>query len=193
MGQWLRLLLEGEFIYITAIGLIAPIFSIFLRDTIFDATLLTIGIAEGIFLLTLAILRPFTQLTTQKDAKGWRTQHFFWYGGLLVVLVPFLYLLARDMIDIYVIQMLYGLGIAFCEPAWIRMTDLTCKIRTSTNWEQFNTVGTLLAAGMAALAGYVAHNYGIKPLFIFIGTMLAFTIIGMNAIYYKLCLYQVKK
>ena len=193
MGQWLRLLLEGELIYITAFGLIAPIFSIFLKDAIFDATLLNIGIAEGIFLLTLAVLRPFTQLTTQRDKKGWRTQHLFWYGGVLVALVPFLYLLARDMIDIYVIQMLFGLGMAFSEPAWIRMTDLTCKIRISNNWEQFNTVGTLFAAGMAALAGYIAHNYGIRPLFVFIGIALMLTVLTMNAVYYRICLYQPKK
>lgn len=167
-----------------AFGLLTPIFALFLKEQIPNANLFTIGLAEGIYLLTVGILRPFTLLSTSGDSKGWRAQSLLWFGSALVALTPFLYLLSRDMLDIFVIQMIYGIGIAFSEPAWSRLIGLTCKMQP-TKWEPFSTTGALISAGIAALGGFIAQTQGMKALLFYVGITLFFAAIFMASIYWR--------
>lgn len=186
MNRWIRMAIQGDMFYIMAFGLLTPIFALFLKDQIPNADLFTIGIAEGIYLLTVGTLRPFTQLSTAGDKHGWRAQSLLWFGSALVALTPFLYLLSRDMLDIFVIQMLYGVGIAFSEPAWSRLVGITCKLPEKTGWEPFSTTGTLAAAGLAAFGGFIAQTQGMRALFFYVGITLIIAAVFMSAIYWRL-------
>ncbi|HPN15479.1 MAG TPA: hypothetical protein PLF71_05235 [bacterium] len=167
MFRWLRALAVSDMMYLTVFGLLAPIFALFLRERIPGVTLLTVGLAEGIYLLTIGILRPFSQLYSKNDLTGWRTQHLLWFGSFFAAMTPFLYLMARDMIDIYVIQILYGVGIVFCEPGWSRLMDKACQYRSFLSTERYNTIGTLTAAGLALIGGFIADQYGMVTLLIY--------------------------
>ncbi len=183
MNRWIRTIIQGEMFYLIAFGLLTPIFALFLIERIPNANLLTVGIAEAIFLLTLAILRPFTHLSSDSDLKGFRTQHLLWFGSALIVLAPFLYLLSRDMMDIYVIQMIYGIGVAFSEPAWSRLINKTCTIYPTKYNQPYFTTGTLAAAGLAAIGGFIADTQGIPALLVYVGATLFCASIIMIMIY----------
>ncbi len=193
MNRWLRTVIQGDMFYLIAFGLLTPIFALFLIDRIPNASLLTVGIAEAIFLLTLAILRPFTQLSSQSDTKGYRTQYLLWFGSVLIVLAPFLYLLSRDMLDIFVIQMIYGIGIAFSEPAWSRLISQTCTISPTKYNEPYFTTGTLAAAGLAAIGGFVAENQGIPALLLYVGATLFCAALFMILLYSRIGLKTHKR
>lgn len=168
MFRWLRALVTGDMFYLTAFGLLTPIFALFLTERIPGANLLTVGISVAIYLAVVGVLRPFSQLYANNDSSGWRTQHLLWFGSTFVVLTPFLYLLSRDMIDVYVIQLLYGIGIAFCEPAWSRLMDKTCTVRPEDSLERYNAISTLLAAGLALIGGFIADQQGVASLLIYL-------------------------
>ncbi|MDD5726874.1 MAG: hypothetical protein PHC53_05780, partial [Patescibacteria group bacterium] len=168
MLRWLRALVTGDMFYLTAFGLLTPIFALFLTERIPGANLLTVGISVAVYLAVVGVLRPFSQLYSKNDASGWRTQNLLWFGSAFVVLTPFLYLLSRDMIDVYVIQLLYGIGIAFCEPAWSRLIDKTCAIRPEDSIERYNAMSTLLAAGLALIGGFIADQQGVASLLIYL-------------------------
>lgn len=186
MNRWIRTIIQGDMFYLIAFGLLTPIFALFLIERIPNASLLTVGIAEAIFLMTLAILRPFTQLSSQSDTKGFRTQYLLWFGSIFIVLSPFLYLLSRDMLDIFVIQMIYGIGVAFSEPAWSRLVSQTTKLPSNKFNEPYYATGTLVAAGLAAIGGFIADKEGIPMLLIYIGTTLFFAALIMIFIYNRI-------
>ncbi len=174
MLKWLRTIILGDMFFLTAFGLISPIFALFLKDQLPGANVLGVALAEAFFLLALGVIRPFAKLYSKNDTRGWRTQNFLWFGSCLVIAAPFLYLLSRDMLDIYVVQVLYGVGIAFSEPAWSRLVDLSSqKDQNPSVFEQYNTLGTLIAAALAGVGGFVAQYQGMRPLLVFLGTTLA--------------------
>lgn len=174
-------------LYLTLFGFLTPIFSLFLKDQIPDSTLIGIGLAEAIYLLSLAILRPFAQLTTRSDMRGWRIQAYLLFGSGLIISTPFLYLLSRSMLDIYVIQMLYGIGIAFSEPAWSCLMERTCSIKPAPRWEPYNSSTTLVAAGLALIGGFIAQQNGIPTLFFYVGTLLFLSTVFVFLMYRRFC------
>lgn len=186
MMRWVRALIMGDMFYLMAYGLIAPIFALFLRDKIPGATLIAVGIAEATFLISLATLRPFVHLSTKSDIRGWRTQSLLWFGSVLVVISPFLLLLARDMLDVCVIQMIFGIGVAFSEPAWSRLMDNSCSLENRQGSEIQQTIGTLTAAGLVAVGGFVAQTQGMDMLLAFLGFTLLAAALIMAAIYRSL-------
>jgi len=186
MLRWMRAILLGDMFYLMAFGLISPIFALFLQDRIPSATVMSVGIAEAAFLISLATLRPFIHLSTRNDSRGWRTQSYLWFGSFLVVLAPFLLLLARDMLDVIVIQMIYGTGVAFAEPAWSRLMDRTCGLDDASKQEPKNAANTLLAAGIAVLGGFIAQYEGMPALLYYLGVTLLGAALLMAILYHQL-------
>ena len=193
MNNWLKNILQGDILYLTLLGMLTPVFALFLKDQIPNANLITISIAEAIYLLTIGILRPFTLLSTNNDRQGWRTQNLLWFGSALIIITPFLYLLSRDIVDIFIIQFLYGIGISFSEPAWIKLTKQTKKISLAIKFEQFSNLGTLLSASLVILGGYIAQHQGMRALFFYIGITLIFASILMILLYSKTSIRLKKK
>ncbi len=184
----MRLLAMGDMVYLMAFGLLAPLFALFLKQQIPGVTPLSVGFAEAVFLLVLGTVRPFTELACRNDFRGWRAQNFLWFGSVLAVGAPFFYLMARDMVDIYVIQALYGVGLAFSEPAWDRMEQKTCHLANGPVWFRLDAFGALLAAGLALLGGMIADSQGIPALLVFFGVTLFLAALLMGAAYRRLAL-----
>jgi hypothetical protein len=185
MFRWLRALVLGDSFYLTAFGLLTPIFALFLTERIPGANILTVAIAEAVYLASIGLIRPFSQLYAKNDGSGWRTQHLLWFGSAFVILTPFLYLLSRDMIDVYVIQLLYGIGIAFCEPAWSRLMDKTCTVDGADVLDRYNTLGTLVAAGMALVGGFIADQQGPGALLIYLDVTTMLAALVFAALYWR--------
>jgi len=190
MFRWLRALVTGDMFYLTAFGLLTPIFALFLTERIPGANLLTVGISVAVYLAVVGVLRPFSQLYSQNDSSGWRTQNLLWFGSAFVVLTPFLYLLSRDMIDVYVIQLLYGIGIAFCEPAWLRLIDKTCAIRPEDSIERYSAISTLLAAGLALIGGFIADQQGVPMLLIYLDVTTLVAALLLVGLYWRFGISQ---
>jgi hypothetical protein len=183
MFRWLRALVLGDSFYLTAFGLLTPIFALFLTERIPGANILTVAIAEAVYLASIGVIRPFSQLYARNDSSGWRTQHLLWFGSAFVILTPFLYLMSRDMVDVYVIQLLYGIGIAFCEPAWTRLMDKTCAIDHDDIFDRYNTLSTLLAAGLALVGGFIADQQGPAALLIYLDVTTLIAALAFVALY----------
>ena len=188
LPRWMRLLTMGDMVYLMAFGLLAPVFALFLKQQIPGVTLMSVGLAEAVFLLTLGLIRPFAELSCKNDFRGLRAQKMLWFGSVLAICAPFFYLMARDMVDIYVIQALYGVGLAFSEPAWDRMEMKTCHLASGPIWFRLDAFGALLAAGLALLGGTIAQNQGMGALLAFFGVTLLLASALMAVAYRRLAL-----
>jgi hypothetical protein len=139
----------------------------------------------AIYLAAAGILKPFAELYSKNDQSGWRTQHLLWFGSTFVVLTPFLYMLARDVMDIYVIQLLYGIGIAFCEPAWSRMMDKTYTNDTKPSLDKYSPTSTLMAAGLALVGGFIADQRGVTTLLLYLDAIALSAAILLILLYWR--------
>ena len=193
MNNWFKHILQGDILFLTILGLLTPVFALFLKDQIPNANLFTISFAEAIYLFTISIFRPFTSLSAKYDHYGLKTQKLLWFGSVLIIITPFLYILSRDIVDIFIIQFLYGVGISFAEPAWIEVTKQTKKITLAIKFEQFNTIGTLISAGLVLVGGFIAQHQGMRALFFYIGLTLILASIFIALLFEKVKKTDLKK
>ena len=106
-------------------------------------------------------------------------------GGILLTLVPLVYLFISNVIMLFIAQALWGIGEALVAPAWFSLFNQSLpEARESRAWQWRETVGLILT-GLAAIAGgWLANvgNYGL----LFIG--MAF-LIGL-ASWFSIRLYR---
>lgn len=171
-----RALTISDIFVLSGLGLINPIFAVFLTDSIPGGSLQVAGIASMIYLLTKSLGQlPAAYIIDR--IKGERDD--FWAmlaGSFITSVVPIFYLFARAPMHVYFIQFFYGLGQAFSFPSW--MAIFTRHIDTKkegVQWGIYYTCTDLAGAGAAALGGVIASNIGFPPLFVLVSF---FTFIG---------------
>jgi len=172
INKIIKTLVMGDILFFSAFGLIGPIFAIFITNQIPGATIATVGFAATINLLVRAALQmPVARYIDSH--KGERDDFFLMVtGSLLVSIVPFLYLLIKAPLHLYIIQAIYGLGGALANPGWYAIfTRHIDKTKEGTEWSLENVGVSLAAAGAAALGGIIANQLGFQSLFIIVGVL----------------------
>lgn len=156
----LFLLLSDAFI-LTGFGLVDPILAIFISGDIQGGSIFTAGLASTIFFITKSIVQlPFSRYVDTHDNKI----RWLIVGSLLIAIVPFIYILARDIMYIYLAQFIYGVGSGLAFPTWLGLwsTHLD-KNHESFEWSLYSTVisiGTAVSASIgAALSEFVGFQF----------------------------------
>lgn len=165
----IKTLTISDILLLSSFGLIAPIFAVFLTESIQGGNLQVAGLASTIYLLTksacqIPVARWADKVKGEKDD--------FWMmviGSFATSLVPLLYLLAHTPRQIYLIQFLYGLAQAFTFPSWMAIfTRHIDREKEGTQWGLYYTFTDFAAALSAGVGGFVAYKLGFKPLFILV-------------------------
>ena len=172
-------MLSDIFVF-TGFGLIEPILAIFIKENMVGGTIFAAGIASTIYLVTKSLVQlPFARYVDSHDHK------LIWLklGSALIVTVPFLYMLAKEIHFIYAIQIIYGIGAGLAYPAWLGIWSSNIdKDHQSFEWSFYYTLvglGTAMTAIMgAAVAEYVGFNYTflLVGILSFIGCALLYTL-----------------
>ena len=150
----------------------SPIFAVFVTQQIQGATLITVGIAEAIYLATKSLLQIPIGIKIDKT-KGQKID--FWLaflGSLLTAIAILLYVIAKTPLHIYLIEFIFGIAGAIMYPAWMGLFSRNLqKGRESFLWGLHSTTTELAWAGTAALGGYLAEKMGFASLFLISGTI----------------------
>jgi len=170
INKILRALLISDVVLISAFGLVAPIFAIFLTDKIEGGSLVVVGIAGAIHLAVKSLVQIPLGIVIDKT-KGEKVDFWMAFGGsLMISAVAFMYLLAREPWHIYVIQFFYGLGSGASYPAWMGLfTRNMEKGRESFIWSLSATPVELGSAVAAGVGGYLAESFGFDLVFGLVG------------------------
>lgn len=162
----------GDILFFSAFGLIGPIFAVFITNQISGATIATAGFAATVNLLTRSILQlPIARYVDRK--KGEKDDFLLMIvGSTLVSIVPFLYIFVSTSFQLYLAQLVLGIGGSFANPGWYAIfTRHIDKKKEGTEWT-FENVGIGLAsAGTAALGGIMAQRFGFNNLFLVVGIL----------------------
>ncbi len=172
------LILSDVFV-LSAFGLIAPIFAIFISEGISGGSIVAAGLASSIFWIVKSATQiPFSMYIDKKKHK----LLFLIVGTLFIVTVPIIYAFAPNVRVIYLAQALYALGAALAYPAWFSLftTHLNSKHRgfEYSLWSTGIGVGSALTAYFGAK---LAEIIGFRNLFFIVS---AVSLVGMTFLFY---------
>jgi MFS family permease len=181
------LIISDAFLFF-ALGLLSPIFGIFILEDIEGSTLAAIGTASSVYWLArLGSVLPISKLLDR--LKGEKDEYYAVVIGTFgLAIVPLFYLLATDVNHIYIIEFIKGIMGALAIPAWrILFTKFVDQKLVGLGWS-FEDISVGVATAVSAYVGAViADTYGFKVLFVIV------SIIGMIAAAFLTRLYREKR
>jgi len=169
MNKVIKLLMVSDIFLITGFGLIEPILAIFIKEDLVGGTILTVGLASTLFLITKSIVQlPFSRyIDSHKDKMKWLVA-----GTFMVAFVPFIYIFAESINFIYIAQIIYGIGSGLAYPAWLSLWSTNLDRRhEGFEWSLYSTLTGLGTAASATVGAVIAQFIGFKYTFLLVGLM----------------------
>jgi len=171
MNKVIKLLMLSDIFAVTGFGLIDPILSIYWKEDLAGGTIFAAGFASTLFLITKSLVQlPFSKHVDRYDDEN--DLKWLIVGTGLIALVPFLYILAENILMVYLAQIIYGIGSGLAYPAWLGLwTTHLDKRRESFEWSLYSTTSGIGAAVTAAIGAALAQFIGFTYTFVFVGIL----------------------
>lgn len=172
VNNFIKVMILSDFTVFSGFGLVAPIFAIFSSETIRGGTIFTASLASTIFLLTKSLLQiPISQAIDKN--KGEVDDYWTALAGTFIIaLIPFMYFFIKTIPQLFIVQVVYGIGSALAFPGWIAMyTRHLDPGHESFEWSIYSTTISVATAITAALGGYLVQHYGFRSIFLLVGSL----------------------
>jgi MFS family permease len=180
-----RILVLSDFFLFFSVGLLSPIFAVFILDRIKGSGLEIIGIATAIYWISRVVaVIPLSHLMDK--IKGEKDEYIFMLiGTFFISSTPLVYIFATEAWHIYLVQAVNGIAFSMIIPAWrVIFTKNINNDHVSYEWS-LDDVGVGIATAIsAALGAFIAQRFGFNALFIFI------FFVGMVSILVLLLIYR---
>lgn len=166
MNLKLKLLLYASIFSNFSGQLLGPIYALFVADL--GGSIVTVGLSWAVFKIVQSLLTIF--FGKIEDIKH-NKEKFMFYGFIILTITNLLFIFIETPLHLYLLQALFGIGMAIVNPAWEALYSLTLdKGRESSEWSYWNaSIG--FSMGIAALiGGLIVNNYGFSVLFILMAT-----------------------
>jgi len=173
----IKILILSDFVIYSAGGLLAPIFAVFLLDSIEGGDARVAGIAAGIYWIVKSILQiPFGKFLDR--TSGEKDDYWFMILGIFIAsLVPLGYLVVYEPWHVYALQSVLAIGMAMVIPPWGGI--FTRHIDRGREAETWGFESSLLGMGMGVagiVGGIIAKSFGFNFIF---ATVSAFGLLGV--------------
>ncbi len=169
MNRTIKLLMLSDIFVLTGFGLIQPILAIFINEDVTGGTILTAGMASTLFLGTKSLVQlPFSRYIDRCEKKT----RWLILGTALIASVPVMYIFIDNIYQLYLAEMLYGIGSGLAYPTWVGLWSLNLNPgRESFEWSVYSTSTGLGTAATAAAGAAIASLAGFTTTFILTGLM----------------------
>lgn len=160
-----RFLIISDTVQIGAMGLLGPIFALFIEDFIKGGNAAVAGLAAGIYLFSKSVFQiPVANLIDK--IRGEKDDFWFLFVFTIIIsFIPLLYLVISTPIELYIIQLILGIFTAFTFPTFMAIfTRHIDKEKEGTEWGVYFTLTDLTSALFASIGGYVAASEGFPVL-----------------------------
>jgi DHA1 family quinolone resistance protein-like MFS transporter len=152
--------------------MVSPIMAVFFTDNIIGGSVAVAGLASTVYFLTKSVVQiPVARFIDLK--RGERDD--FWVmiaGSVLITIAAFLYLWVEYPWQLYLVQVVYGLGGALSFPSWMAIfTRHADRGEEGLEWSMYYTATDIGAALAAGIGGFVVEKMGFAPLFVIVGVM----------------------
>ena len=172
INGFIKIMILSDFTLFSAFGLIAPIFAIFSATTLAGGTIFKAALGSTVFLLVKSTLQiPISKAIDKNHGEI----DDYWtavIGTYIIAIVPFLYFMINSISQLYIVQIIYGIGGALAFPGWIAMyTRHLDHGHEGFEWSLYNTTISVAVAITAAIGGYLVQDYGFRSIFLLVGSL----------------------
>ncbi|MFZ6015010.1 MAG: hypothetical protein ACOYUZ_01500 [Patescibacteria group bacterium] len=180
----LKLLGLIDLLAVCAYGLLLPILPLFLIDQFYDSNIFNIALAYTFYLISMAGFSWIFRIFIEHGLSIVRIKLGLIASTLILAVMPILYMYAKTMTDIYLIQIFIGMAFGIMKIAWHKLTHE--KLTDTVSLEAFShtrNLFTTFGLGIAAvLGGFIAYQYSYRPLLCLVFSF-AFTSFASSLIY----------
>jgi predicted MFS family arabinose efflux permease len=187
INKVIKVLIVSDFFLNAGWGLLSPVFAIFILQNIASDNPAQSAKIAGFAALIYWLIKSSLQIPIGRYLdKNHGEEDDFWFmvGGMLVVgLVPFGFLAASQAWHIYLLQAVYGFGMALALPSWLAIfTRHIDKGKEAFEWGA-ESASLGLGAGIGgAVGGLVAAIFGFWLIFVLVGSFTIFSSLLMLVI-----------
>ncbi|MDO8463406.1 MAG: MFS transporter [bacterium] len=177
MNSILTILTTSAFFANSAMALTVPIVAVFIVEDLVGGSVAAAGFAATIYMVVKALLQIPVGRYTDGDSGCMREYGVMLVGRVLLVAVPFLYLFIDHIRELYMLQVLAGIGAALVYPGWmVLFTRFADHQQEGREWSWFNTLVTFGGAAAASFGGWSAQRFGFDVVFITWGILEAISL-----------------
>lgn len=176
INKIIKTLIGADLIFLSAFGLITPIFAVFITEQIEGGDVKVVGFAAAVYWILKSILQiPIGRFLDRK--RGERDDLYFLILGYIVVaIVPFGYIFSFLPWHIYILEGIYAVGMAMAIPAWAAIfTRHIDKGKEAFEWSIESSALSFGVGLTGALGGILVSKFGFNAVFAMVGF---FAIIG---------------
>ena len=169
INKVIKILITSDFFLQSGWGMIGPIFAIFLTKQIEGGSVAAVGFIAATYWLTKSIFQPFIAYALDVK-KGERDDFEFLVWGMYIAnLIPIGYFFAKEIWQIFVLEIIRALAMACVVPSWSAIfTRHVDKGWEALSWSIESTGIGFAAAFAGALGGILATLFGFKIVFILV-------------------------
>lgn len=190
INHTVRTLITSDFLINAGFSTFGPVFAIFVTRQITDGTVQTVGFAAAITQIVKSVVQiPVARYLDRNH--GEYDDYFSLVGGnILVASVPFLYMFATTVAHIFIIQAVFGMGLALAVPPWFAIFSRHLdKMHENIEWSLESVAIGISGAGAAALSGILVANFGFRSAFLVAGILAVCGVVALTKIYRDLRRY----
>lgn len=180
INKLIKILIASDFFLNLGWGLLAPIFAIFILQSITSGNAIKAAEVAGFSALFYWITKSSIEIPIGRfldKTDGENDDFWFMVVGLFIVsLVPIGYLFSYQAWHIYAFQVIHAIGMAMALPSWLAIfTRHIDKGKEAFEWSM-ETTSIGLGAGIAGgLGGIAVAFFGFQIIFIFVSLLTMFS------------------
>lgn len=165
MNKGLKYLLLSDFWAVLAIGMIGPIYAIFVEKIGGDILEASIGYFAYMFTSAIAII-----IIGKLTDKNSRLESFIFFGYALNNLGIIMYIFVNSQLMFIITQIILGLGVALKLPAYDALYSTYLEEhKEASEWGYWEALQYIATAFGAIIGGIIAKLFGFKILFAMMG------------------------
>ena len=167
INKVIEVLILSDMALLAGMGFLTPIFAIFLTQNIHGATIQTAGLAAGIYWVvnSLAMI-PIGKYLDKREGERDDLLAVI-LGNILTALAALGYIFSREPWHIYLLQALYGFGMALNIPAYTAIFSRHLnKGKEAYSWGFWGAATGIVIGIAEGVGGIIAQRFGFNILFI---------------------------
>ena len=169
---FIKTLIFSDFLILSGVGFINPIFALFIAQKINGASLEVVGYSATILLVVKSLLQIPIAHYVDKTPGERDDLYFVFWGSLLASAASFLYVWVDQVWQLYLLQALYGMATAMSYPSWFALFSRhTDKRKEGYEWGMYSSIVGIGVAVTGALGGVLAQRVGFNFVFVLVGVI----------------------
>lgn len=165
----------SDFLFNSGFSFFAPIFAVFVTKQISGGSIEVVGFAAAITQIFKVGLQIPVARFLDRNHGEFDDFYSLIAGSIISSLVPFMYFFAETATHIYIIQAIYGMGLAMAVPPWFAIfTRHIDKLQENVEWSFESVSIGISGAAAAAAGGIIAQKAGFQTVFIIGGILSSF-------------------